>query len=182
VRAGGAVKLKLEPRGEYIFISPTAKVRVRLGAALAANVPDGGDVAAYRDNITITSSDGSHLVFDDAERCKDLFAAGFVVGVSADLQSPGHWYDPVQDCVYIWPNHAGRQVIKLTGLNTNTLTSQFIAGTGSLQACVGLTNGQGTGSYGKVTGWRSGSAVGLVRIDAVAVAGVPTLQQIVRLG
>jgi hypothetical protein len=179
----GRVKFKLHARGEMVVLGPTVKARVRLAQAWAANLANGGDLTPYRDAITLTSSDGSHLLFNDAERMRDSpgSAPNWIAGVSCDLQSPAYAYDDVLDCVWVWPNLAGSQIIKITGLNTNTWTTQLIAGTGSLQASAGPARGTGTGNYGKCRLWRSGSAFGLLRIDSTTVNDVPALAQIVRL-
>jgi hypothetical protein len=118
-----------ERRETFSFSAGGSRVRVRYGAALDANATDW---AAYSDNITLTSSDGSHTDFN-----------GTTLADSANLCAAGSGYDHATQTLHLMGNTVGGQLYKITGLSTNTWNVEKVAGTGALRTAP-------QGAYGRV--------------------------------
>lgn len=105
-----------ERREEVCFRYGGSRVRLRYGQAIDANATDW---TPYFDTITLTSSDGSHLDFNDTNQ-----------DANAKLGQPGFCYDHVTGALYLVSSTAGGEVYKLTGIASNTWNVEKMVGTG----------------------------------------------------
>ena len=121
--------LMRERRETFSFSAGGSRVRVRYGAALDASATNW---SSYSDNITLTSSDGSHADFN-----------GTTLTDSANLCAAGSGYDHATQTLYLMGNTVGGQLYKITGLSTNTWNVEKVAGTGALRTAA-------QGAYGRV--------------------------------
>ena len=140
----GWIRERREHFGFYAY-SGLPKTRVRYGAAL-----DAGETnwAPYSDDITLTSTDGSHLDFNNA----NLMTGG-------DLYGAGSAYDPDTETLYIQGSVAGNLLYKITGIASNTWASEKIAGTGVLTTAV-------NGTFGRLRMATLGGKKVLVRVSS----------------
>lgn len=119
---------------EWVNISASVVRRVRVGQLHAdiAATTFGGNVDTYVDDITLTSSDGSHTQFSSS----GLYADG-----SAWYRG-GHSYQASEDALYLFPCTAGTEVVRVTGLSGSTWTTESLTGSGAL-------NNSPQGLYGR---------------------------------
>ena len=117
----------LRERREEFSIAYGASVRIRYGQAIDASATNW---ASYADDITLTSSDGSHLDFSSAALNNSTFT------------QCGKAYDHATGTLYLVPNVAGAAIYKITGLSGNTWTIEKIAGTSTLAASVNHVYGR----------------------------------------
>jgi hypothetical protein len=142
---------KIPQRREVVNFSNTHKIRVRYGDAVDAGVPN--DWANFTDKITLTSTDGSHLDFDQAGIYSDasggnaMYAAGFA-------------YDALCECLWFVTNNIGGKTYKITGLDGNTWRTERIMGAENLTRSI-------NGTFGRLQVSNRGDVSTLVRVTSV---------------
>ena len=124
---------------------------MRYGQAIDASA---SDWTPYIDVITLTSSDGSHADFT-ASNLSEVVSGG-----TSKFKDAACVYDADLDCYWVWGNNVGDLLYKISGLNTNTWTTQKFTGTGALYAS------SPHGTYGRCMIERPNGAKVLVRVSS----------------
>lgn len=124
-------------------------IRLRYGQAIDAN--NTTSWTTYTDDITLTSSDGSHSDFN-ATNLKDQ-------GPNTTLYAAGVGYDHATETIYIVPNLTGGNVYRITGIATNTWTTEKLGNHAVLENC-------GNGTFDRVQLCVKGSHKFLIRVSS----------------
>lgn len=141
---------KMPQRREIANFDGTAVIRVRYGEAKDASATNW---AAYTDDITLTSSDGSHTVlmteanYTDADTDTALFACGMA-------------YDHDNNCIWVVSNLAGGATYKITGLDGTTWTVEQVPDAANLTSTM-------NGTFERCRVFHLGGETLLVRVPSV---------------
>ena len=119
--------VRMPNRREFVVLSAPGgtpiHVRARYGQAFdSGNRRSWG---AFHDSISLNSLDGSHMIFSDPENWRDqdpdtaLFAAGGT-------------YDHWGNCIWVQTNLQGGALYKISGLDSNSWTTQRVTGAAAI--------------------------------------------------
>ncbi len=142
--------VRMPQRREFVVLSGGINARCRMGQGF-----DSGDRTGwgrFHDAITITSSDGSHLMFNDSANWRDR-------SVATHFFAAGGTYDHWGNCIWVQSNVAGGGLFRLTGLDGNTWTSERVAGAEALST-------SGNGTYHRCQLFVKGMARCLMRVSS----------------
>lgn len=124
--------------------------RGRYGQAIDAAASNWG---LYVNSITLTSSDGSHLDFNRDNLQSDTTPGGYLYGAASI-------YDHSTETLYIQGVTVGSLMYKVTGIATNTWTTEYVAGTGALEW-------SNNGVFGRMRMATLGGKKVMIRVSAV---------------